>query len=551
MIKNNTIFFVFLLTFLVLCKSILPSERKIVLQPFSYHIERKESSIAKQISQSSWWEGAIFYQIFPRSFQDTNGDGNGDFRGITSRLDYLFRLGITAIWLTPMFEAPSYHGYDYQDFYTIESDYGTMQDFENFLSEAKKHNIKVILDLVLNHISIQHEWFQKSCASENGDSDPSNDNEYKDYFIWKKEIPQGTWGKPWASPDHPDWGYNQPKTVWIWNNTRQAYYYAAFSKTQPDLNLLHSSVVTELKKMAKFWLDKGIHGFRFDAIRYLIEEGPYPLQSDTDSSVAFLCDFKKYIKTIFPEALLIGEAWSDRKTIAKYKDTMDLCFDFPFGDTIVKTLKSSEIKALLPAFIKSEKEKILQDAPKNFYAPFLRNHDQNRVGWELESDLNKMKLAALLLLTAEGVPYLYYGEEIGMTQKEKGDDIFKRAPMQWDTTEYAGFTSGKSVWVEEAAWFPWRKNHQPWWKKFWDAQNKKSSSVEGQWEEEKSLLNFYKNLIALRKKHPEFHCFANASIEFFETGNENILAFRRVSEKDETIFFLNCSPDTQEITNVF
>ena len=163
----------------------------------------------RELSSQKWWQNAVFYQIFPRSFKDSDGDGNGDFQGMTSQLDYLADLGITAIWLTPIFEAPSYHGYDYQKFYEVESDYGTMKDLENFLAEAETRGIKVITDLVINHISNEHEWFKKSVQKE---------EPYTDYFIWRKEIPEGHWGKPWVEPNEE--GYNQPKWVWFYNEDR-------------------------------------------------------------------------------------------------------------------------------------------------------------------------------------------------------------------------------------------------------------------------------------------------------------------------------------------
>ncbi len=523
--------------------------------------EQEESSIPEKNSQplakskprelasKKWWQNAIFYQIFPRSFKDSDGDGNGDFQGMTSKLDYLADLGITAIWLTPIFEAPSYHGYDYQKFYEVESDYGTMEDLENFLAEAEKRGIKVITDLVINHISNEHEWFKKSVQKE---------EPYTDYFIWRKEIPEGHWGKPWVEPNEE--GYNQPKWVWFYNEDRGEYYYAAFGETQPDLNVENPAVVKELKKLTKFWIDKGFDGFRLDAIRYPIEEGPYPQQSDTQSTLDFWIDYNSFVKNIDSNIMLIGEVWTSLGVVAKYYNNgkgIDVCFDFEFGDDIINALNStiskSKAKFGSTGSVKAEKTLVqaIQDnfyakgkeiAPLSFYAPFLTNHDQERVMYELGDDPKKMKIAAVLLLTSIGNPYIYYGEEIGMAQTKIGDDQFKRAPMQWDDSEYANFTTGDTLWVDDGKWSPWITKHQPWWKEMWDSfEDKKADSVEGQKSDPDSLLNLYKKLIAIRKAYPEFSSLENESLEFIETKSA-VLAFKRKSKTgSESLVMVNGS----------
>ena len=493
---------------------------------------------AEQAAPSgTWWQNAVFYQIWPRSFADSDGNGVGDFKGMTAKLDYLADLGITGIWLTPMFEAPSYHGYDFQEFYQVESDYGTMADFDEFLQETEKRGIKVIADLVLNHISTQNDWFKKSAQK----IDP-----YTDYFVWSKEIPAGAWGKPWATPEHPDWGYNKPEWVWIFNEERGEYYYAAFDGSQPDLNLRNPNVVEELKKLAKFWIDKGFDGFRLDAIRYAIETGPYPGQADTEESLKFWTDFNQYVKSLNPNVMLIGEVWADTGIIAKYYDQgngIDLCFDFNFGGELMNALNAATIqqgqfgsagvaegqKTLAQAMQANFKGKAESVAPVSFYSPFLTNHDQERVMHLLGDDAAKMKMAAVLLLTSVGAPFMYYGEEIGLTQTQTGDDIFKRAPMQWNDSAQAGFSTGDKVWVDDGKWVPWRKDHQAWWTPMWNAaQDKAAHSVAGQQADPNSLLNLYKKLIAIRKANPEFCNAENDSIAFLETA-ANVYAFKRTA----------------------
>jgi len=278
-------------------------------------------------SAKAWWQDAVFYEIWPRSFADSNADGHGDFNGIRAKIPYLQDLGVDALWLTPIFEAPSYHGYDFTEFYQVEADYGSMADFEALVQDAKAKNIRIILDLVINHISDQHDWFKRSAAGE---------APYKDYFIWRDDLPVDGWGPAW------DASKVDPKVVWHFNSTRKAYYYAAFGASQPDLNLTHPDVVAEMKKMAKFWLDKGVAGFRLDAVRYAIEDGPDG-QADTVGTIAYWQDFSAYVRSIQPDAMLVGEAWADLPVAAKYYGdgkALDAGFDFDFGYKVLALLQS-------------------------------------------------------------------------------------------------------------------------------------------------------------------------------------------------------------------
>lgn len=298
--------------------------------------------------------------------------------------------------------------------------------------------------------------------------------------------------------------------------------------------------------MAKFWIDKGFDGFRLDAIRYAIETGPYPGQADTEESLKFWTDFNQYVKSLNPNVMLIGEVWADTGIIAKYYDQgkgIDLCFDFNFGGELMNALNAATIqqgqfgsagvaegqKTLAQAMQANFKGKAESVAPVSFYSPFLTNHDQERVMHLLGDDAAKMKMAAVLLLTSVGAPFMYYGEEIGLTQTQTGDDIFKRAPMQWNDSAQAGFSTGDKVWVDDGKWVPWRKDHQAWWTPTWNAeQDKAAHSVAGQEADPNSLLNLYKKLIAIRKANPEFCNMANDSIAFLETA-ANVYAFKRTA----------------------
>jgi alpha-amylase len=459
-------------------------------------------SLAINETANHWWNSAVFYEIWPRSFKDSDGDGSGDFNGMTSKLDYLQDLGIKGIWLTPVFEAPSYHGYDFQDFYQVESDYGTMAEFENFIAEAHKRDIKVILDLVLNHLSDQHPWFIKSAKKEPG---------YEDYFIWRDQRPASGWGAPWSSESNP-------AAVWHWNETRKAYYYGAFGGSQPDLNLTHQAVIDELNALADFWLNKGVDGFRLDAVRYAVEEGGYPLQADTQGTLNYWTIFSQHVRSVKPDAMLVAEAWSDLKTAAKYRNqgnALDSAFDFDFGYLVVDilnptTAQTADFGTLAEHNLSQGRSNLWDNlvarkaaAPVSYFSPFLTNHDQNRLMLSLNNDMAKAKIAASLLLTTPGTLYLYYGEEIGLSQSKTGDDQYRRAIMQWTDEDTAGFNNSGQFWLDQGKWFPWEQNHQRWWSKYWLGLKGTGKSVAAQTSDPESLINHYKRLIHLRNQTPE------------------------------------------------
>lgn len=497
----------------------------------------------------NWWDNAVFYEIWPRSFYDADGDGSGDFDGMTAKLPYLQDLGVNGIWLTPVFEAPSYHGYDFQDFYNVESDYGTMADFEEFVQAAHEHDIKVILDLVINHISDGHEWFKKSAAKESG---------YEDYFIWKKERPKH-WGKAWTD-DQDD-----PEAVWHWNEQRGEYYYGAFAATQPDVNLRNPKVVEEMNKLATFWLEKGVDGFRLDAVRYAVEDesvdGQDADQADTDGTIAYWTQFSQHVKSIKPDAMLVAEAWADMPTIGKYYDGgkgLDSAFDFDFGYVVsgilnsggqrsadfgsVKAGEADTTRNALWQNLKSRKD----TAPLSFFSPFLTNHDQNRIMHTLGEDWRKAKLAATLLMTTPGTLYMYYGEEIGLSQYTTGDDQYRRAIMQWEDNDAAGFNDTGEFWLDQGQWFPWVKEHQPWWSGYWLAQRSAgNASVDVQASSPDSLLNHYKKLLDVRNGHVALQ-FPD-ELRYYPVDNMDAWVIQNIKgdRKRLTIVNLNSSVDIE------
>ena len=483
-----------------------------------------QHSLTLEPATGRWWDRATVYEIWPRSFKDSDGDGNGDFNGMTSKLDYLQDFGVDAVWLTPVFEAPSYHGYDFQDFYSVERDYGTMADFERFVAEAHKRDIKVILDLVLNHISDEHAWFLKSARREPG---------YEDYFVWRDQRPEG-WGQAWSNQPNPE-------AVWHWNATRKAYYYGAFGGSQPDVNLKNPKVVDELDRLAAFWLKKGVDGFRLDAVRYAIEDGPLPQQADTQATIDYWTGFTQRVKAINPDALLVGEAWAALDITGRYRNGgrgLDAGFDFDFGNIVINLLnpdatRRADFGTLSDTDTGKKRESLwanLQQraaaAPMGYFSPFLTNHDQNRIMHTLEGDAAKARIAASLLLTSPGTAYLYYGEEIGLSQYATGEDRYRRAPMQWTEDANAGFNASGRNWIDLRAPRGYRGDQGAWWSKYWKQQRGKGVSVAAQQADPQSLYRHYKRLLAVRRQNPNlqqpqtlhYHPVADANVWVLQAG---------------------------------
>jgi alpha-amylase len=498
---------------------------------------------------SPWWESAIFYQIWPRSFYDSDADGHGDFNGMTQKLPYLQELGVNALWLTPIFEAPSYHGYDFTEFYQVENDYGSMAEFEAFIKAADDKGMKVILDLVINHISSNHEWFQRSAKQQ---------APYADYFIWRDDMPKAGsgWGHAWSNNDQPD-------AVWHWNETRQQYYYGAFGASQPDLNLRHPDVVAEMEKMAKFWLDKGVAGFRLDAVRFAMEGGA-DAQADTDETIAYWQHFNQYVKSVDPEAYLVGEAWADIPIAAKYFGEgkgLDQGFDFEVGYKILGLLKpnasgeaqfgtmqsNQQVNTVDANVLKQNlQQRIDSTAPLDFFAPFLTNHDQERIAYQLAEHDDKAKLAAAMLFSSPGTPYIYYGEEIGLTQGGTGHDVYKRAPMQWNNSNQAGFTQAQTSWVEQAELFG--DNYTQWWPEYLAQQiNAADRNVKTQQAQSNSLWRLYQHLIALKKQRPELGI--KGSYELTQHNN-GLVEITRELNGSKSMFILNLTANPQSISGI-
>ena len=402
-----------------------------------------------------WWNDAVFYEILVRSFQDSNGDGKGDFAGLTQKLDYLndgnpattADLGITGIWLMPMMESPSYHGYDVTNYKATEADYGSMAEFEAFLAAAHQRGIKVIIDLVLNHSSSQHPWFQQAVSSSTSPT--------RDWYRWSATNP----------------GYLGPWGQTVWHPRNGSYNYGIFWNEMPDLNWRNPQLKAAMWDVSRFWLRKGVDGYRLDAVKYLVENGP--TLEDTPETMTLLEEFHDSVRAVNPAALTVGEAWSNTRAVLPYvqNDRLDLCFEFDLATSIVAAVNQGSATNL-----RNQLNLVTTLYPKLQYATFLTNHDQNRVFDVLGSNLARMKQAAALYLTMPGVPFLYYGEEIGMAGS--GPDESKRRPMQWTAGSRAGFTTGNP-------WYSINPNYTQF-------------NVATAQADPASLLNHYKKLIGLR-----------------------------------------------------
>lgn len=448
-------------------------------------------------------QAEIFYEIFVRSFQDSDGDGIGDLRGVTERLDYLQDLGVTGLWLMPIHPSPSYHGYDVTDYTTVNPDYGTLQDFDDLVAAAEARGIRVVLDLVVNHSSDRHPWF---LAASGGDL------RYRDFYLWSETDLgwRGTGGGP----------------AWHRNPYGDGYYLGLFVESMPDLNLRNPAVTAELQSIARFWLERGVSGFRVDAIQHLIETSSGGIRN-TPETLAWVRDFERYIKTVDEDAFLVGETWTDPETIAQYlgRAELDYAFDYPLFTTLVGTRDSAGVlRSRNPANLRL----LLERAPALYpdlgrLATFLSNHDQVRPATSLgllRRDEARLKLAAGLLFALPGVPFIYYGEELGMPNGPGERDEDKRTPMRWTPDEAnAGFS-------EAEPWYAFSTDEP-------------GLTVAAQQEDPDSLLNWYKRLIQLRHDYPQLQ---DAALELLDTGS-GPFAFTRTAEDWRALVVINFSAD--------
>lgn len=494
-------------------------------------------------NNEKWWKKAVVYQIYPKSFQDSNGDGFGDLQGIIKRLDYLETLGINAIWLSPVFKSPQAdNGYDISDYRDIDPMFGSLDDMEELINEAKKHNIRIMMDLVLNHSSNEHRWFKEAKKSK--------DNPYHDYYIWR----DGDEGVPPSDMKACFGGI-----AWEYVPEIGQYYFHQFLPEQPDLNWENPKVRRAIYDMILWWMDKGVGGFRMDVIDQIAKE---PDKKITINGPRLQEYFKEMSKETFQKGDLItvGEAWgadTERAKLYSNPDGSEFSMVFQFEHIGLDQKEGGEKWDLAPLPFKKLK-KIMAHWQNELYncgwnSLFWDNHDLPRIvsrwGNDREYRVESAKMLAILLHGMQGTPYIYQGEELGMTnvqydiedykdceiinmyheRLEKGyskDEIMKsiyakgrdnaRTPMQWDDSENAGFTTGT----------PWIKVNDN-----YDKINAKS-----QVDDPDSIFSCYKKLVQLRKDYPVF---VDGKFTLLLEDDENIFAYSRKNEEKTMIVVCN------------
>ncbi len=465
---------------------------------------------------SRWYHHAVGYQVFVGSFQDSTGDGWGDLQGIIQRLDYLNDgqdfsgddLEITLLWLTPTFPSPSYHGYDVTDYEQVHPRLGTLDDLRNLVREGHRRNIRVLLDLVMNHTSREHPWF---IASQDLESP------FRNWYVWKPSNPG--WAQPW----------NTAQSAWHPGEGGE-FYYGLFWEGMPDLNWLHPPVFQEMLRIARFWLqDSGVAGFRLDAVRYLVESEAATGQQDQPETLAVWRRFSRALARSHPEALLLGEAWASNHVASQYHvggDGLHLTFDFEFMAAVTNGIlaeDASDIEALYSRFCQ-------QFPPGAGQATFLSNHDVRRLPERLMNHPGSLRLAAQLLMTLPGTPFLYYGQELGLPNGPGHDDEQKRLPMLWNNDPHGGFTGG----------IPWIQPHG----------DPSVLSVERQLSDPDSLLNLYRSLIRLRRQHPALLRGGFRPARVLSPDSGSVWAFQRVLSDHGMLVVVNFSREPVEDVRV-
>ena len=434
----------------------------------------------------------VYYEVFVRSFADASGDGIGDVRGLTSRLDHIVSLGATGVWLMPIHPSPTYHGYDVTDYRAINPDYGSMADFLVFLDAAHARGLRVVLDLVVNHSSSAHPWFQRALAG---------DPEYRAMYVWSDERLdwRGTGGGP------------------AWHAAGDGtFYLGLFEGGMPDLNHRNPAVTAAMLDVAAFWLDLGVDGFRVDAIQHVIESEDGVI-ANTPENLAWVRDFNAALRARHPGAFIVGETWTSTPAIAAYhRDAgLDMSFNYPLWRELNAAVQSRSAIGLRAQLQQDE------DAypPLAWRGTFLANHDHIRPATALSPlrrDSARIRLAAALLLTMPGTPFLYYGEEIGMPNGPSDIDPDKRTPMRWSADASGGFSQAP----------PWRA----------PSTTDPSISVAAQRADPDSLLQWYTRLVALRASSPAL---ADGALEVVDGLGSSVLAFWRSLDGERVLVVAN------------
>ena len=514
------------------------------------------------LQDRNWWKEGIVYQIYPRSFKDTSGNGVGDLRGIIQKLDYIKSLGVTMVWLNPIYESPNDdNGYDISDYRAIMKEFGTMEDFDELLEGLHQRGIKFIMDVVVNHSSDEHEWFKQSRSS--------RDNPYRDYYHW--------WPAEKGKPNYRWSFFDENSDAWKYDEQTDSYYLHYFSQKQPDLNWENPKVRQEVYDIMKFWAEKGVDGFRLDAFQYVSKDitfPPFPEGYDVD--VPSVIEYHgmgphihSYLKEMYDQVLSkydvfavsegVGSTLQDAHDLVD-KDRKELQMAYHFEATdMVTTLDKCTLAQFKESFTKWDKS----FAEKGWIAIYLSNHDQSRFINRYGSDKPAFKdysakLLNTFILSMRGTPYTYYGDELGMTNigftkieqykdiaaingykkaATDGEDLDHylkklnllsrdngRTPMQWDDTNNAGFSS-------ETPWLPVHENHT-------------TVNVANQQNDHNSVLNHFRKMVALRKDNL---LLVYGEYEIIQEEHPTIYAYSRTLDDEQMKILLNFSESTSKI----
>jgi alpha-amylase len=448
------------------------------------------SVVVPAVADSTSFGNRIMYEIFMRSFADSDGDGIGDVQGITAKLDYLDEMGVEGLWLTPFNKATSYHKYDVEDYYMVDPEYGTLDDFKTLVKEAHKRDIKVLMDLVVNHCSSRHPWFISAC----------NDtaSAYRDWFVWSTTANIKSEADHWhnvAGADTSAPGYEK--------------YYGFFWSGMPDFNFDNPVVRAEMKKIGRFWLTEcGVDGFRLDAAQHI-----YPDDSH-DKSQAWWREFRQDMETVKPDFFMVGEVVNKGQVVAPYlQGGMHAAFNFDLAAAILKAVNTGKDDGLVQRLIDT-RTTYFSYSKDYIDATFVTNHDQDRIMSQVSDEASRAKLAFAILMTLPGSPYLYYGEEIGMRGK-KPDELI-REPFPW---KYSGTDKFNTRWEKPVY-------------------TVKSSVTDltTQASSPSSLYSSYKQLLALRRKEPVLY---DAQIYPYKKVDDHFIAFIRESKGQKQLLVIH------------
>ncbi len=506
----------------------------------------EKEPVSKEIN----FKDLIVYQIYPRSFKDTDGDGVGDIQGIIEELDYIESLGVNAVWLNPIYDSPNYdNGYDVSDYRGISSQYGTMEDFDRMIDEMHKRGIKLVMDIVVNHSSSEHQWFKESRSS--------RENPYRDYYHW--------WPAEKGTPPYRFSLFDSKGDAWKYDSTTNAYYLHYFAEQQPDLNWSNPKLQQEVVDILEYWAKKGVDGFRLDAFGFAAKDTSFPelpkgyekefmkyysMQSGIHDYLKLMNEkvFSKY--HVFSVAEGAGNSFEDAHNLVD-EDRNELSMAYAFDGVDLPKRKDYSLKLLKETFSKWDAE----FAEKGWLSIFLSNHDQSRMVSRFADDSEEFrgpatKMLNTFILSMRGTPYVYYGDELGMTNIyfdsiEQYDDIAAkngyqkvlneggnvqafldeqkifgrdngRTPMQWNDSENAGFTTGKP-------WLPVNSN-------------KTIINVEAENANQNSVLNHFRKLTKLRKENPVL---VYGKYQLIDPDNPSIYAYTREWQGEKVLVLLN------------